>query len=335
MGPTTSSSSSALAGALGWSICVVLGACGASQASDGVEAATTNRDDSTGAAEQPQRIASSESVQTEAPGQGEVPTAGAAGPRQRVQHEGSSAGSAEELRADLEAASHDAARFLALVDPAFGVAAYDTGEDHVAHFCDVSRMATEPGLGFTLRQDDEFSCDPGLTRCSIKDDDGAGYVVHLRRQGGALFLDTVARYDRRVPRYDAEEVTEFIAHGAGVCALYRALSSGSIETEHMAVFESGAVEGVEETAFDYLCDEQVAERISEANAVLGTGPPHLCNRNPASCSYFEAHETRFLGRDGEPIGVAYLGVGLSSTLRRLEASAYDTFLTRATRHRCP
>ena len=258
----------------------------------------------------------------------------------QTRHEGIQPDSADAVRAALAAASSDGAAFINMVDPEVGVASWDLSENAKGHFCDVSRMPQENALGFTIREEDEWSCDAEMRRCSAVDPhDRSGTVFHFRAgDGQTRWLDTILRYGRRVPRRDSEAIMEFVNGAVGVCALYRTLTgpADELSPEKLGVFQSRFTDRVEdESTREYHCGED-AQRVARER--LGTlmqeGAPNLCSRVPTSCTWFDQDEIRVFGTDGAPRSIAYLGLDLRGGRPRLQAQELEVFHQRQRAHRC-
>ncbi len=277
--------------------------------------------------------------EVEAPAADPEEPAAAAEPTPPARPEPMDADSADAIRAALLAAASDGAALVRIVDPDRGIGAWDRGEGTKAHFCDSSRFASESSLGFELREGDTWRCNDELTRCSSVDpEDGTGTVFHLRAEGGGRWLDSVIRYERRVPRIDTPDVTAFVEAADGVCALYRTLtgSADGLAPAKLSVFRSSFTEGAEGSDTAFHCGDEAVSTAREAlSGAMQAGPPTICTREPRSCSWLEAEEIRvFADGEGTPYGVARLGTSLREGPTRLQEREVAAFAQRAAIRRC-
>ena len=248
--------------------------------------------------------------------------------------------SADAVRAALAAAVADATALVRMIDPERGIGTWDRGEGTKLHFCDVSRSAREPALGFEIREGDEWRCDEELTRCSTVDPaDHTGTVFHFTKADGGTgrWLESIIVYDRRVPRFDTEDVTAWVRAGAGVCGLYGALTGGAdaLQPEKITIFVSRLTEGAEASSTDFKCgDEAVVAARERLGPLMQSGPPTSCNRDPQSCAWIESDETRVYGRDGTPYAIALLATNLNEGPARLQEREVAAVADRARNRRC-
>lgn len=318
---------------INWLLTITLiAACGGSDPAGGgeVDPSTTGGDAPAGGAE------STEGGGQEAGGEPAEPAEPAAPEAEPIE-----ATDADAIRAALVAAAGDADALVKIVDPDLGIGAWDREEDSRAHFCDRSRFAQEPNLGYELRDTQEWSCDDELTRCSSVDPETrTGTVFHFHEAGGnGRWLASVIRYHRRVPRYDTEDVQEWVGAAEGVCQLWRTLTGEPqhLDPDKLSVFVSRFNEDVEESSTDFHCGEEAITTARERLApLMEVGPPTVCRREPLHCTWIEADEHRVYAdrESGAVVGIAKLATGLREGPTRLQNREVAAFAQRATARRC-
>ncbi|MGE0785457.1 MAG: hypothetical protein AB7S26_07205 [Sandaracinaceae bacterium] len=250
------------------------------------------------------------------------------------------ASSADEIRAALMRASNDVAALRNLVDPEYGVGTYDAGNTGVLHHCAGDEVTGHPGMGFVVREDDRFSCDRRLRRCTAAAPDGGGYVFHFRDgPNGAIWLNAVIHHQDRVPTTDARAVRDFVEAGDGVCALHRdlvALEAGGPPPQRFSVFVSEQTGLVSELVSDHLCGAEAAAAYNERLApYLARHPDLSCTRGPARCSMVRGDEEVTIYGDASGLrAVTLTRPGMHAHLERAQRHDLDQFLRGLAGHRC-
>lgn len=247
---------------------------------------------------------------------------------------------ADAIREALRVAADDGNALARMIDPERGIGAWDRGEATKLHFCDASRLAREPALGFEIREGDEWRCNTQLTRCSSVDPaDNTGTVFHFTEAegGSGRWLDSIIRYERRVPRNDTEDVTAWVRAAEGTCDLYRALTgdADALSPDKMTIFVSRFTEGQDDSSTDFHCgDEAKTAAVERLGPLMRAGPPSACNRDPQTCAWLESDETRIYGRDGTPYAIAILATNLAEGPTRLQEREVTAAAERAKNRRC-
>jgi len=245
--------------------------------------------------------------------------------------------SAEDVHEALRAAASDVEALRRLIDPRWGIGAYDPEDSGVVHHCALERLASLSGLGFVIGESDRFRCDPNLRRCSSADADDRGYVFLLRPgEGDVMWLNAVVQYPRRVPRTDPAAVRAFGATGDGVCDLWRSFTeSDSSAPRRFSVFVSSYTGLVPETLSEHHCAEDAAAAYTERLAPVLGRPPSRCERNPTRCAFSLGDEevTVYGDADG-PSAVAVTRPSMHQDLDRSQRRELEAFVAGVARHRC-
>ncbi len=244
---------------------------------------------------------------------------------------------ADELRETLFAASTDMSVFRRFIEPDFGVGVLDPRDAGVAHYCDMDRLSSSPGLGFLMGVDDRFSCDRNLHRCVLQGSDG-GYVFYFRRgEGDTIWLDTIAHYEHRAPTSDSAVARAFTHAGEGVCALYRTLTDADTSPPAaFSVFVSSETGLVPDALSQHLCGDEAAAAYAERVPSAAARPPDRCDRDPARCTYSSTdEEVTVYGDEGTPTAVTVMRPGMRQDLARAQDHDRDAFLHGVRRRECP
>lgn len=280
-------------------------------------------------------------AETEGPTEGE-PAQPAEPAPQQAQGTPIAAENADAIREALRVAAGEGEALVRMIDPDRGIGAWDRGENSKVHFCDTARLGREPALGFEVREGDEWTCNDEMTRCfSVDPADRTGTVFHFTEADGGAgrWLDSIITYDRRVPRFDTEDVTAWVRAADGVCDLYRTLREGAdgLSPEKITVYVSRfRGDEVGQSSTDFKCGDEAKAALTERIGPLAqAGPPTSCNREPHTCSWMEADEIRVYGVEGEPYAVAVLGANLPENRARQQERDVATVIDRARTRRCP
>lgn len=244
----------------------------------------------------------------------------------------------EDLRAALIAASQDVPPLLRLVDPAWGVGTYDTGDTGVAHHCSREELTTHPGMAFTVHEEDRFRCDRTRRRCSVASREGGGYAFYFRTtSGGATYLDAIIHYDgRAVPSRETGPAAAFADGGAGVCAFRQALRADAPAPRRFSVFVAHHTGLVEDTLAAHLCGDEAAAAFQERAApYLGRADAFVCTRAPTRCSLRTGDEDVVIHGDASgPTAVTITRHGMFPNLERVQERDRAAFARGLAGHRC-
>jgi hypothetical protein len=251
-----------------------------------------------------------------------------------------SASTADEVHQVVQTASTDVVSLRRLIDTTRGVGTVGPGEAGMRHYCDAGEITTQPSLEFVVGASDTFRCDRQLRRCTLQEAGAGGYAFHFRSRdetGGAIFLDTLIHYDRRVPTTESRAVRSFLQAGDGVCVLHRALGDASATPPaRFSVLVTAHTGIVPETLSDHHCGDAVAGAYRErVTSHAQGGAPDRCDRDPTRCAYRTGDEDiTIYGDDDGPFAVTVTRHGMRNDLDRAQQRELATFLTAARRHTC-